>query len=131
MHSRAVTNGFQEYVEARTFLSFIADKRIITYPEVQKEFEYIITEDGNSRTLVTFIPESDYMLGIADLTGELMRKAINGISSGAREECRQASDVVRHLYTGYLGKLTEYFDAISKILCWKYAINNADNIYIG
>ncbi|KAJ8716353.1 hypothetical protein PYW08_013638 [Mythimna loreyi] len=103
LHSRAVTAGFQEYIEARTLLSLMADKRIITYPECQKEFEYNITDDDNQRPVVTMLSESDYMLGIADLTGELMRKAINSISSGDSEECFLACDVVRHLYTGYLG----------------------------
>lgn len=104
LHGRAVTAGFQEFIEARTLLSLMAEKRIITYPEVQKELEYDITDDDNQRSLVTMLPESDYMLGLADLTGELMRKAINSISSGDSEECFQACQVVRHLYTGYLGK---------------------------
>lgn len=108
LHGRAVTAGFQEFIEARTLLSLMADKRIITYPEVQKELEYEIKDDDdadvdNQRSLVTMLPESDYMLGLADLTGELMRKAINSISSGDSEECYQACQVVRHLYTGYLG----------------------------
>ncbi|KAJ8713217.1 hypothetical protein PYW07_013587 [Mythimna separata] len=103
LHSRAVTAGFQEYIEARTLLSLMADKRIITYPECQKELDYFIADDDYQRPLVTMLPESDYMLGLADLTGELMRKAINSISSGDSEECFQACDVVRHLYTGYLG----------------------------
>uniref|UniRef100_A0A2A4K609 Translin-associated protein X n=1 Tax=Heliothis virescens TaxID=7102 RepID=A0A2A4K609_HELVI len=103
LHSRAVTAGFQEFIEARTLLSLMTDKRIITYPEVQKEFEYYITDDDYQRPLVTMLPEIDYMLGLADLTGELMRKAINSISSGDSEECFHACQVVRDLYTGYLG----------------------------
>ena len=99
--------GFQEFVEARTFLSFIAENRIITYPEIQEEFKFQITDEENQRAVVTFISETDYMLGLADLTGELMSKSINSISSGGSQECTQASNVVRHLYTGYLGKLTQ------------------------
>ncbi|PZC78276.1 hypothetical protein B5X24_HaOG202281 [Helicoverpa armigera] len=103
LHSRAVTAGFQEFIEARTLLSLMTDKRIITYPEVQKEFEYYILDDDYQRPLVTMLPETDYMLGLADLTGELMRKAINSISSGDSDECFHACQVVRDLYTGFLG----------------------------
>lgn len=108
LHSKAVSAGFQEYVEARTLLSLMAEKRIITYPEVQKEFEFNITDDDYQRPVVTMISEMDYMLGLADLSGELMRKAINSISSGDSDDCFQACDIVRHLYTGYLGKLTQW-----------------------
>lgn len=82
----------------------MATKQIITFPEVQKEFSYTIkNEDGEERTIVTMLPEIDYMLGLTDLTGELMRKAINSISSGDSDECFQACQVVRDMYTGFLG----------------------------
>lgn len=105
LHSRAVTAGFQEYIEARTLYSLMASKQIITFPEVQKEFSFVVQDDEEKeRTLVTMIPHLDYMLGLADLTGELMRKAINSISSGDSDECFHACQVVRDLYTGSLGK---------------------------
>ncbi|XP_075978574.1 translin associated factor X [Anticarsia gemmatalis] len=104
LHSRAVTAGFQEFIEARTLYSLMATKEIIPYTEVQKEFSYSVkNEQEEERSIVTMIPETDYMLGLADLTGELMRKAINSISSGDSDECFHACQVVRDLYTGYLG----------------------------
>lgn len=83
-------------------------KVIITWPEVQKELMYIVSNESGeeevTKTVTTLLPHTDYMLGIADLTGELMRKAINSISSGDSKECFQSCQVVRDLYTGYLGK---------------------------
>lgn len=106
LHSRAVTAGLQEFIEARTFCSLMASKVIITWPEVQKEFQYVVKNgDEDERMVTTLLPQTDYMLGIADLTGELMRKAINSISSGDSQECFHACQVVRDLYTGYLGIL--------------------------
>ncbi|CAK1550910.1 unnamed protein product [Leptosia nina] len=99
LHSRAVTPGFQEFIEARMFCSFMENKLLITWPEVQKELEY----KEEDRTVITMVPQLDYMLGLADLTGELMRKAINSISSGDSEECFDSCQAVRDLYTGYLG----------------------------
>ncbi|XP_045766801.1 translin-associated protein X [Maniola jurtina] len=103
LYSRAVTAGFQEFIEARTFCSLMESKVIISYPEVQKEFQYEVKEGESERIVVTFLPQTDYILGLADLTGELMRKAINSISSGDSQECFHACQVVRELYTGSLG----------------------------
>ncbi|RVE46173.1 hypothetical protein evm_009177 [Chilo suppressalis] len=106
LHSRAVTAGFQEFIEARTFCSLMEKGVIITHDEVKKELEYSMesSEDAeNERTLVTMLPIVDYMLGLADLTGELMRKAINSIASGDSEECFQSCQNVRDLYTGFIG----------------------------
>lgn len=100
LHSRAVTAGFQEFIEARTFCSFMEKKLLITWLEVQKELEFV----AEDKIVSTMLPQSDYMLGLADLTGELMRKAINSISSGDSNECFESCQAVRDLYTGYLGK---------------------------
>lgn len=107
LHSRAVTAGFQEYIEARTFCSLMESKSIITYSEVQKEFQFVVKDgdEAEERTVTTLLPQTDYMLGLADLTGELMRKAINSISSGDSKECFLACQVVRDLFTGYLGNI--------------------------
>ncbi|KOB70133.1 putative translin-associated factor X [Operophtera brumata] len=104
LHSRAVTAGYQEYIEARTLLSLMEKKEIITYPEVLQELTYTTTsEEGTVKTLVALVPQLDYMLGLADLSGELMRRAINSISSGDSEDCFFACQAVRELYAGFLG----------------------------
>ena len=112
LHLRAVTAGFQEYVEARTLCSLMESREIIPYKDVQKELTYIVKtpnenaegeSDDTERVVVTLLPPNEYMLGIADLTGELMRRAINCISSGESEESLFACQTVRALYTGYLG----------------------------
>lgn len=84
--------------------------QIITYKEIQDELQYTINtpvegqEEPVTRTVVTLLPQNEYMLGISDLTGELMRQAINSISSGDSEGCVFSGQVVRDLYTGFLGK---------------------------
>ncbi|XP_045450748.1 translin-associated protein X [Melitaea cinxia] len=133
LHSRAVTAGLQEFIEARTFCSLMESKVIITWPEVQKEFQYVVKNgDEDDRTVTTLLPQTDYMLGIADLTGELMRKAINSISSGDSQECFHACQVVRDLYTGYLGlfgmgkelarKMTTTRNNVAKVEAAVYAL---------
>ncbi|KAL4720381.1 hypothetical protein ACJJTC_001080 [Scirpophaga incertulas] len=106
LHWRAVTAGFQEFVEAKTFCSLMENGVIITFHDLSKQFEYIEKDENeaNEKTIMTLLPHIDYMLGLADLTGELMRKAINSIASGDSDECFKACQNVRDLYTGFLGK---------------------------
>ncbi|CAK1586477.1 unnamed protein product [Parnassius mnemosyne] len=106
LHSNAVTAGFQEFIEAQTLCSLMERQSIITWREVQNDLTYEvedIAKDESERTVVTMLTQNDYMLGLADLTGELMRRAINSISSGESEECFNCCQNVRELYTGFLG----------------------------
>lgn len=109
LHSRAVSPGFQEFIEAYTLAFLMKEKKLATWSEVQEKFKYTIKEKDESeeeveKTVTTLLTHTDYMLGLADLTGELMRRAINSISNGDSEECFYACQVVRDLYTGYLGE---------------------------
>lgn len=118
-----MTAGYQEYIEARTLLSLMEKKEIISYSDVVKELTYIITTDeGSEKVLVALVPQLDYMLGLADLSGELMRRAINSISSGDSEDCFFACQVVRELYAGFLGKLRllELYESLSSVIYLKY-----------
>lgn len=99
-----MTAGLQEYIEARTLYSITSTGTILSYAEAQKELEYVVTEKEESRTVVTLLPHTDYMLGVADLTGELMRRAINSIADNNPDYVHQASNIVKDLYTGFLGK---------------------------
>lgn len=105
LHYRAITAGLQEFVEARTLLSLMENGEIIPLAEVRKELTFTIkSEDGNVKVIETVLVPVDYMLGLADLSGEVMRKAINGISSGDADGCSFACEIIRKLYAGFLGE---------------------------
>ncbi|CAI7898615.1 unnamed protein product, partial [Closterium sp. NIES-53] len=71
--TRAYTWGLQEYVEAASFLHFRQTGRLLTLAEVNGAFEGILDRDGR-----TFhMHAADYVLGLADLTGEVMRLAVS------------------------------------------------------
>lgn len=88
-------------------ISLLSEKRIIGYPEVQTELQYFINDVGRQKLLVTKIPRTDYMLGLAELSVELMRRAVNNVSGRNPAESFEANEILRHLYSGYLGKLTQ------------------------
>merc|ERR1712141_27278 len=89
--SRAVSPGIQEFIEAVTLLYYIKEKRLVTYEEVDKLF--FIFDEGS-----VLLTHTDYMLGVADLTGELMRMAINHIGSREFAESEAICDVLRTIY---------------------------------
>ncbi len=68
----------QEFIEALSFLYYIRDGTLITNEQVQQKL--IFSED-----LKVAVPVYEYLLGIADLTGELMRMCINAVGRGETE----------------------------------------------
>lgn len=86
-HARQVSPGLQEYIEALSFAYYLENDGLIPFDAVQNT---LIDKEGT--TLFPLTP-SDYLLGVSDLTGELMRFAINALSQpGGR---LKATDVCR------------------------------------
>ncbi|KAE9597935.1 hypothetical protein Lal_00029604 [Lupinus albus] len=94
---RAYSPGIQEYVEAATFCNFCKSGTLLKLDEINNTF--LPLSDPSIEPLQINI--LDYLLGIADLTGELMRLAIGRISDGelefAEKICRFARDIYREL----------------------------------
>ncbi|GJP51429.1 hypothetical protein CLOM_g10594 [Closterium sp. NIES-68] len=77
--TRAHTWGLQEYVEAASFLHFRQTGGLLTLAQVNGAFEGVTDRDGR-----TFhVHAADYVLGLADLTGEVMRLAVSSRGSVA------------------------------------------------
>merc|ERR1719470_30613 len=47
------------------------------------------------------VPQSEYILGLADLTGELMRNAINSLGSGHMDVCFTLLDILQNMSDGF------------------------------
>ncbi|KIJ45554.1 hypothetical protein M422DRAFT_29680 [Sphaerobolus stellatus SS14] len=86
-YQKTVSGGIQEYLEALSFSHYLEHNTLLSYQDVQ--------EDMKSLEGIPFfplgVPYEDYVLGVSDLTGELMRFAITsigrqGISSQANLE---------------------------------------------
>lgn len=65
-----ISPGIQEYIEAISFQHYLETRRLISYEEAQAKIPggIILTED-------------DYVLGLFDLVGELMRFAITNMAT--------------------------------------------------
>lgn len=116
---RAYSAGLQEFVEAMTFYQYLSSKTITSYTPIQEKLKYMITTSESvpqendigdqvevinvDREITTLMPPSEFILGLADLTGELMRKCINNLSTGNVEGCFQTCDFVRNIYKAFIG----------------------------
>ncbi|KDQ20576.1 hypothetical protein BOTBODRAFT_26582 [Botryobasidium botryosum FD-172 SS1] len=107
-YSQSLSPGVQEYIEAISFSHYLEHGTLITHAQAQA---LISTPAGEPWFPLT---HSDYLLGISDLTGELMRLAIT--SSGLRQGRHKAAEVcdfVRRC-TADFESLTPYVNELSK-----------------
>jgi len=73
----------QEYVEAACFYHYIHHKKIPNKKELEVDTE-------------------NYLMGLCDLTGELMRKAVKDVIDGKHDSARQITKVVEEIYGAFL-----------------------------
>ena len=121
---RAYSAGPQEWIEALSFYYFLKFKKISSFAFVQQQLEFrldksdtvndtseIPEKESNDSTdteklvVTVTVPQSEYILGIADLTGELMRNAINALGAGNMEICFVLLEILQSMAEGF-GKLS-------------------------
>ncbi|XP_040905419.1 translin-associated protein X [Toxotes jaculatrix] len=114
---RAFTPGIQEYVEAVSFLHYIRHRSLISLEEINARLVFMRAEKGAAETMplgsqvLTFqVTPSDYLLGVADLTGELMRMCISSVGNGDIDTPFQLSQFLRQIHDGfsYIGNTGPY-----------------------
>ncbi|KZC06382.1 Translin-associated protein X, partial [Dufourea novaeangliae] len=92
----------EEYIEALTFYQYLHSGNLQGWTELQKIITYTTSDKSDIETLNTLVTPYEYILGIADLTGELMRKCINNLATGDIASCYQTCNFVRNMYKGFL-----------------------------
>ncbi|XP_029926822.1 translin-associated protein X [Myripristis murdjan] len=118
---RAFTPGVQEYVEAVSFQHYIRHRTLISLEEINARLVFMKAEKvdpkGSADSLpmgaqvLTFqVMPSDYLLGVADLTGELMRMCISSVGNGDIDTPFQLSQFLRQIHDGfsYIGNTGPY-----------------------
>ncbi|KAL7421286.1 hypothetical protein Q5752_004171 [Cryptotrichosporon argae] len=94
--NRNVSPGLEEYIEAVSFLHYLETGELITLAQIQDG----LSHEGEAYVVVT--PE-DYVLGMSDLSGELMRYATNCLSQGDHETPLAVCQFVRVVKTKFDG----------------------------
>ncbi|KAJ8964670.1 hypothetical protein NQ314_004702 [Rhamnusium bicolor] len=99
-YHRAYTSGLQEFIEALTFCQFVKNDNIDIWSNINNLFKYKDEDLGEYGLL---FPQYDFILGLADFTGELMRRCINTLGIGNTNECFKLCNFVRYINAGFLG----------------------------
>ncbi|CAG8709770.1 3931_t:CDS:2, partial [Funneliformis mosseae] len=94
-YHKNISPAIQEYIEAVSFLEYLEHDRLIPKDNVDSDFK------DQSGKLFLHVLAEDYVLGIADLTGELMRYAINSIGKGDHNRAIQVCQFLRILKADY------------------------------
>lgn len=101
-HHQQITPGLQEYIEAISFLHYLEKGCMIPWEAVQADVAPLP------------VTPSDYVLGLSDLTGELMRLAITGLSSpGGRQRVMGICRFVRECRADFQ-RLVPYIYGLGK-----------------
>ncbi|KAL5553810.1 hypothetical protein UlMin_041211 [Ulmus minor] len=123
---RAYSPGVQEYVEAATFCRFCRTGTLLHLDEINATL--LPLSDPSLEPLQ--INVLDYLLGLADLTGELMRLAIGRISDGdldfAKKICMFVRDIYREL-TLLVPSMDETYDMKSKMEVMLQSVMKIEN----
>ncbi|KAK7064525.1 Translin-associated protein X [Favolaschia claudopus] len=106
-YQRQVSPGVQEYIEALSFAHYVEHHSLISYQQVQNAL-------SDSDGLFFPLAVSDYLLGLSDLTGELMRFAISNISRrGGRLKASEVCAFVRECKSDF-ERFTPHIRDLSK-----------------
>jgi predicted translin family RNA/ssDNA-binding protein len=73
---RSITGGNQEFIEAITFQHYLETQRLLSYEGAVSELVRL----GGSQGPVLLTPD-DYILGVFDMVGELMRFAVTTMAT--------------------------------------------------
>ncbi|XP_060098878.1 translin-associated protein X isoform X4 [Heteronotia binoei] len=137
---RAISPGLQEYVEAVSFQYFIKTRTLVSIEEINKQLIFV-AEDKKEETkpasdcLSTHshiwslkVTPVDYLLGVADLTGELMRMCINSVGNGDIDTPFELSQFLRQIYDGfsYIGNTGPY-EVSKKLYTLKQSLAKVEN----
>uniref|UniRef100_A0A8C3SSB8 Translin-associated protein X n=1 Tax=Chelydra serpentina TaxID=8475 RepID=A0A8C3SSB8_CHESE len=138
---RAISPGLQEYVEAVSFQYFIKTRSLISVKEINKQLIFTMEDkeeetntpssNPHDKQLCTWslkVTPVDYLLGVADLTGELMRMCINSVGNGDIDTPFELSQFLRQIYDGfsYIGNTGPY-EVSKKLYTLKQSLAKVEN----
>lgn len=135
-YHRAFSFGIQEYVEAATFRHFIMNRTLLNLSDMNSELIFKDEDNIDSTGRDQPYPEDlrfqitpvDYLLGVADLTGELMRLCIGSVGNGDINTPFQLTQFLREIFDGfaYIGNSGPY-EVSRKLFVLKQSLSKVEN----
>lgn len=124
-YTRAFSAGLQEFIEAFTFYEYISGNKfsdweflqgILTYQveepkkdvaidlnvEADDQLEVLKIEEEKPvvKTVQCLIQPMEFMLGLGDMTGEVMRRCVNALGGGNVDICFESCKCIQDIYKG-------------------------------
>ena len=121
-YARSYSAGMQEFIEAYSYYEYLMGIKLSDWDNLQERLVYTHhvstsqlekeeneTENINTPEMVENIKENqircpiqpmEFMLGIADLSGEIMRRCVNSLGNGDFKFCFAAKSFLQKLNTG-------------------------------
>ncbi|KAL1140808.1 hypothetical protein AAG570_000736 [Ranatra chinensis] len=108
---RAYTPGIQEFIEALTLYNYLIKESLYTWDQLKNDLCFTVNKpieelnepnDTLKTSLTTTVSALDYVLGVEDLSGELMRLCINSFAAGKLDSGFATCNFVKSLYEGML-----------------------------
>jgi predicted translin family RNA/ssDNA-binding protein len=94
-HKSSWSGGVQEYIEAVSFLHFVQTGELLSMAQAAREMMPSVESDPFPLHL------DDYLAGIADLSGELMRTCVSAAGNNKPAVARQTCAFVRQLHAQF------------------------------
>jgi len=148
-YARAFSSGLQEFVEAYTYYEYIKTGNILDWSDLQMKMTYeeekaASADKENENQMETdqlalakeekkmfkcLVQPMEFMLGLADLSGEVMRRCITSLGSGDVETCFQACTFLQSLYKGYTSlSQVRQKDMNNKIYTLRQSVLKVENV---
>ncbi|XP_067616505.1 translin-associated protein X [Eurosta solidaginis] len=154
----AYSPGLQEFIEAYSFMEYfqfcsddgsgtmsdwLALQQKMVYQKnekdtcddplktetTSKEQKQSEEETKKPQTVIFNVDPTEYILGLSDLTGELMRRCINSLGSGETDVCLEACKVLQQFYTGYISLNVHRCRELSrKIYTMRQSVLKTENV---
>jgi len=101
----------------------------LTFPPEAVEGGAEASPDFYGTTIQTPLVPTEFVLGVADLTGELMRQCINCVGMGQLDTCRELCSFMRLVYQGFMGiNCPGYREMGRKIYTLRQSLMKTENV---
>jgi predicted translin family RNA/ssDNA-binding protein len=100
---RNFSGGVQEYIEAATLAHYLDTKQLLSLEEASVGMLHVSDDEVALDSAPRFpLSVDDYLSGIADLTGEMMRQCVARAGAGDVASARDACNFVRTILGGVI-----------------------------
>lgn len=136
---RAYSPGLQEYIEALSLHHYLKHRKLVELAYIEKQLSFSNSEDDNdlpadktktdnSDIINVNIPPIEYLLGVADLTGEVMRLAVNSVGAGNLQTPFEVCKFLRTMLSGFSAAGNVSRDFNRKVYTLRQSLAKVENV---